>query len=918
MENKLLGFGSSVSQNKEGPNTEWSSNTMELPGINEILTRFISQNNPNSDLDPKARVANDIASTGFSWGKILDGYIKTSAEPEVESQTQRTGGFETESVRKFSMDTEKRDLGAVRKSSGTFSVLPSNTKSMAPKDQSEFRVGSRSTIEDFYLSRNVQEGMINLGFQTDPKRPNYLLSSEQEAPPTKAPKNEVFKFKKFEDFVKEMARPLKQQDVKSKLSELKDLVSSLKEIKKDDSNEKFEEVLNQLLSKPPQSTDYQPLYKIVAGFGPEYLRKFNRDHPKANQQKKLVINNPNLIVDQAKGTYLGHTEADEFDTYLKKKNEQKPEKSVDHSSAQTIVSKKESLSHPSEINIQPELTSLQYFLTQNLKETLELKELLRQKALTKPQENNSGGISDMLTSIKKVQTKAETLGIPDQSNLINNSAFGTLSRVLGKSMIKEDLYSNERRLHEVQTDRLIAKINSLNKQIEELQKDKFDSKRFVKSLPFTLKVGHVRVSRLLTDSLENFKLENYDSKYGFTDRFLAIRQNTLVFQNEQDVNDTLEIPFSDIEEIIRIECNSAYGFAIKHVERSHEESKSRSKSKKKRENKRNMGGLSKFHLVTLEDGKDFLLWDGAFFVVNTRIMLGNSRIHLNDVEFLSALQEFTLPHLQESHHIERDISESLKVDSITSTPKSVKDLERAPSLKNFPQRRSKNYNGPVLGGIEEEEGRLSDQRSEIKISPVKPVSYEPPNSIPNTGRVRTPDRTSDMSSSSGLIANLDALKNEILTQTKRQSLQTSKRKKGESPEVMYQRAVKHLQNGEVFLKYGTWGKPHEKIVKLSEDCQRIEWFSIDSGKKSDDMIEVSTIFKIEEGIDSQCFRKMKKNQEILANNPERVNLFFSILSEKRSLDLESGDEKRKTMFLQALTLILNSSRKSLTVDRSND
>ena len=114
-------------------------------------------------------------------------------------------------------------------------------------------------------------------------------------------------------------------------------------------------------------------------------------------------------------------------------------------------------------------------------------------------------------------------------------------------------------------------------------------------------------------------------------------------------------------------------------------------------------------------------------------------------------------------------------------------------------------------------------------------------------------------------------------------------------EYRFMKAVKILRNGFIFLKYGKYGDPHERLVYLNEVTNALEWRDINK-KKSNGNLEIATITEIKE----DETKNDKKTQA--ANNNE--NLGFSIIGKNVSLILESGCEKSKREFIANLKIIM--------------
>lgn len=112
----------------------------------------------------------------------------------------------------------------------------------------------------------------------------------------------------------------------------------------------------------------------------------------------------------------------------------------------------------------------------------------------------------------------------------------------------------------------------------------------------------------------------------------------------------------------------------------------------------------------------------------------------------------------------------------------------------------------------------------------------------------------------------------------------------------YLKALKTLKNGFVFMKYGKFGKPHERIVYVNSSEKAIEWKAFNK-KKGKGKIEIDKIVEIKEGKKTPNFLKAKNidtNSDFLA---------FSIVGKNRGLDLVAESEKIKEKFLSSLKVV---------------
>ena len=113
-----------------------------------------------------------------------------------------------------------------------------------------------------------------------------------------------------------------------------------------------------------------------------------------------------------------------------------------------------------------------------------------------------------------------------------------------------------------------------------------------------------------------------------------------------------------------------------------------------------------------------------------------------------------------------------------------------------------------------------------------------------------------------------------------------------------------MTNGTTFLKYGRKGKPKERHIFYHEKC--IGWRETDSREVPDvkkgnsRLIRLTEIQEVREGRVGKVFDryKLKKNEKF------KEALSFSIVSTKRTLDLEATVEIEARMFISFLRVLL--------------
>ncbi len=111
------------------------------------------------------------------------------------------------------------------------------------------------------------------------------------------------------------------------------------------------------------------------------------------------------------------------------------------------------------------------------------------------------------------------------------------------------------------------------------------------------------------------------------------------------------------------------------------------------------------------------------------------------------------------------------------------------------------------------------------------------------------------------------------------------------------RAIKILKNGFLFLKYGKYGNPHERLVYLSDDEKTLEWKDANQ-KKSTGSIALDSISNIVEGRAQGHFHRFK------VKDMNQDKLSFSIISSRRTLDLEASIKENKIKFLESLNILI--------------
>lgn len=103
-----------------------------------------------------------------------------------------------------------------------------------------------------------------------------------------------------------------------------------------------------------------------------------------------------------------------------------------------------------------------------------------------------------------------------------------------------------------------------------------------------------------------------------------------------------------------------------------------------------------------------------------------------------------------------------------------------------------------------------------------------------------------------------------------------------------------LLEGCVFLKYGKWGDPAYRIVKISTDLKNLEWIHRGETKPAGS-IPVSKLIGIKYGRHTSNFKKKKASEE---------ELCFTIFGEDRNLDLEADTKAQMELFVEGMISLI--------------
>jgi len=111
-----------------------------------------------------------------------------------------------------------------------------------------------------------------------------------------------------------------------------------------------------------------------------------------------------------------------------------------------------------------------------------------------------------------------------------------------------------------------------------------------------------------------------------------------------------------------------------------------------------------------------------------------------------------------------------------------------------------------------------------------------------------------------------------------------------------------LLKGSVFLKYGSWGEPGLRLISVTPDYQLLEWRH-EGEERSSGYLTVKSLMGIKFGRTTSNFKRRP------AKRAEQEKLSFTVVGEKRNLDLEASSQEQMDQFLEGLVSVLKLMKK---------
>jgi hypothetical protein len=101
--------------------------------------------------------------------------------------------------------------------------------------------------------------------------------------------------------------------------------------------------------------------------------------------------------------------------------------------------------------------------------------------------------------------------------------------------------------------------------------------------------------------------------------------------------------------------------------------------------------------------------------------------------------------------------------------------------------------------------------------------------------------------------------------------------------------------GTVFLKHGRRGRPHERLVCISEDGRSVSWQPVDKSAKKKMLL--SNVVGVHLGASTRVFRRT-------VDIHDKDKVCISLIGKKRTLDLEAPSEQVRDIWYEHFVLIV--------------
>ena len=519
------------------------------------------------------------------------------------------------------------------------------------------------------------------------------------------------------------------------------------------------------------------------------------------------------------------------------------------------------------------IQGLEAHLAENLEETKDLKQMFMQSQLKNQSNVLKISYLDALqetSDIRKISESSfgkingfETIETPSPGGKLHSDIKETKEKQMGV-----EISQAERRVYELQSQRFLNKIQDLNKKnIQAEQELKISNEKLEKFKEFFTSpkvVGKIGFSRqylkenIKSLSKEQTLLQEYENFWVDVDV-----ESMRLFKDNEFTQLSRTIPWGQIQEISTFEKEDEplIGIFVLKI-------------------KENENIEPEFRIMKPSEANNYS-WEMFFLGFLHKIQSKNN-------EFIHLLRRNQLKNLFLKENLPKN-PENNKNEPPKESPKLVRrGLESVKPLKSI---KNSNFNqlAHTSGLKKMRKERLLQTASSKSLQPQRQEDSFQNNSNENKYQstyefISSKFQPFGMSDSLLRKGVIDSYDNQL-------------------------KALNILKNGFVFMKYGKYGDPHERLLMLSNCEKKIEWRAIN--KKTASSIEIDAIKDVKEGRNSTIFAKHK------AKTQEQTLMSFSIYYlNGKTLDLEANNQENKQKFLWSLGVLVKKAKQNVTKNKN--
>ena len=497
------------------------------------------------------------------------------------------------------------------------------------------------------------------------------------------------------------------------------------------------------------------------------------------------------------------------------------------------------------------------------------------------------------TNPNKLEKYEAPLEIYNNSTNFNNNENSILLDIPSKFYIEEEkseIDEAEKKFQQNQVKKLMNKISALsnsshefNEKINNIQKNYAS---VLDKVNDCLNIGKAFITKKITINLA--EIENRDFCPILKENIIVVKDDRIFFYKNFN-SEKAELALNNEENIKTIEKiekkTDDYYEVFFQIDLINEEKVNIREDKEE------------FILIFVKDHFDFLKWDIVFNTLNDkrnqRVKKGNTIISL-DIPMKNQMKKISIAQVLEGAGnivdliIEKD--EKKKERKSLINKKEEEEIKiNSIEAENNNNIINNNNNNNIINNIDNDNDNNNKNINTSKKTNNKKKPHKKTNSSNSIER-NFQEEQLDVVEEQKNFPKLNQRMNETAYSFDSKQIKTN-------PIKYLPKAIKLLKNGFLFLKYGKYGKPHERLIGLNEKMDRIYWKKIEE-KKINKFILINNINDIKDGRKTHNFKKFK------TKNLDQEICSFSVCSQNRNLDLESKSFENKRKFIKCLDLFV--------------